>query len=475
VSIVNYGQVLGSSSYPEGAGVVLLQSGHLTNLSGGYISGYNGIQGSGSNGRVTMVNAGSIVALGPVGTGIFLTSSGSRGNTVTNQSGGVISGYVGIDGSGAGLTVVNDGIISGDPSYGTGIFLPSAGVITNQTDGVISGGVGIYGGNGTTIVNDGDVAGGTTAGGGIDLSGAGYVTNQSGGLISGYTGVGGTGGATVVNYGSIGGNYSYAEGTGVALNGTGGVTNKSGGTISGYNGVYASGSGVTVVNAGLISGASDLGIGVELESGATATNQSGGTISGYIGVSVSDGPVVLVNAGVIIGTTDAVTFTAGYTDLLVVDPGASFSGLVNGGNLVGGPAVTTMELAAGASIGTLTGLGSQYINFGQITVDAGAQWALAGSNTVAAGVTITDFGTLTGSGDLLNDGLIVTDPSSIVLDGSLQGSGTVDIGTGSDVTINDGAALTQTIGFTDNTGTLTLGDTTDFAGTIDAFVPGDTI
>ena len=181
------------------------------------------------------------------------------------------------------------------------------------------------------------------------------------------------------------------------------------------------------------------------------------------------------NAGTIIGTADAVTFAAGYNDLLVIDPGASFSGLTDGGNLAGGSYVTTMELASGASTGTLTGLGGQYIDFGQITVDAGAQWTLANVDIIAAGVTLTDHGTLTSAGLLLNDGLIVTDPSSIVLDGSVQGSGTIDIGTDSDVTLNGGAALEQSIGFTDNTGTLGPGDTIDFAGTIDGFVPGDTI
>jgi hypothetical protein len=47
--------------------------------------------------------------------------------------------------------------------------------------------------------------------------------------------------------------------------------------------------------------------------------------------------------------------------------------------------------------------------------------------------------------------------SDIVYDGSITGAGTFDIGTGSDVTFNGSVAQQQTIAFTDNTGTLTLG------------------
>jgi hypothetical protein len=90
-----------------------------------------------------------------------------------------------------------------------------------------------------------------------------------------------------------------------------------------------------------------------------------------------------------------VRFSSGGA-LLVVDPGASF-----GGGTVQAAASTsnTLELATGAGAGTLTGLGSRYIYFSEITVDAGATWTLA-SDTLGAGYTIADNGTLTNTGSL---------------------------------------------------------------------------
>ena len=83
------------------------------------------------------------------------------------------------------------------------------------------------------------------------------------------------------------------------------------------------------------------------------------------------------------------------TNRLVVDPGAVFNGTVDGGNTLGATAVSTLELASGAATGALTGFGSKYIDFGQVTVDAGATWSLTNNDTFAAGTTLTDSGTVT--------------------------------------------------------------------------------
>ena len=77
-------------------------------------------------------------------------------------------------------------------------------------------------------------------------------------------------------------------------------------------------------------------------------------------------------------------FEAGYANRLVIDPGAVFSGMVTGGNTIGSAVVSTLELASGASAGTLSGLGTQFIDFAQVTVDAGAQWHLDGADTAGA-------------------------------------------------------------------------------------------
>ena len=146
-----------------------------------------------------------------------------------------------------------------------GVDLIAGGSITNQSGGVISGWQGIYGGlplsdpgAPLTVVNAGSIAGVAS---GVSLRGGGYVSNQSGGTISGYVAiaaginVGGSGGGILVNAGSIVGNMTSRYGAGVVL-GIGGVTNQSGGTISGYDGIVGGGLDypVAVENAGTIIG-----------------------------------------------------------------------------------------------------------------------------------------------------------------------------------------------------------------------------
>ena len=74
------------------------------------------------------------------------------------------------------------------------------------------------------------------------------------------------------------------------------------------------------------------------------------------------------------------------------------------GDVNGGGTLATLELASGTFSGTLAGLDSRYIGFGQITVAAFASWLLNETNTIASGQTLTDNGTLANSGTLTNDG-----------------------------------------------------------------------
>jgi hypothetical protein len=97
---------------------------------------------------------------------------------------------------------------------------------------------------------------------------------------------------------------------------------------------------------------------------------------------VTGGAATVVNAGSIGG---GISFASAYTNLLVADPGAVFAGNVNGGSA----ASSELELAAGGA-GSLTGLGTQIINFGSIVFDAGATWFLAGNTTGLSG-TISGF------------------------------------------------------------------------------------
>lgn len=182
------------------------------------------------------------------------------------------------------------------------------------------------------------------------------------------------------------------------------------------------------------------------------------------------GPVSVVNAGTImrmtafagvaqyhyqntlinsafIGSTlgssgTAVSFGAG-NDLLVADPGATFVGIVSGG---GG--TNTLQLASGASAPTLSGIGTQFVGFAQITIDAGASWTLTGANTIAAATTLTELSGagLSDTGTLVNDGTIVLDPSTLTV-AALTGTGSVAIGAGSTLGVGGTIAGGETLSF----------------------------
>jgi Hint domain len=333
---------------------------------------------------------------------------------------------------------------------------------------------------GLTVVNAGSIAGGAGPSSGVLLTAAGSVTNQSGGTISGHYGITGEAGAavTVVNAGSIAGSSR-----GIFLLAGGSVTNQSGGAISGIYGIYGrsfGGAAVTVVNAGSITGANE--VGVFLLAGGSATNQSGGYISGAAyGIFGGDSAMTVVNAGTIAGGSDAVSFAAGYANRLVIDPGAVFSGTVTGGNAIGAAQVSTLELASAGSAGTLSGLGTQFVDFAQVTVDAGAQWTLTGANTLASGDTITNAGTLmlsdatlSGAAAFINNGAIVLDPSTMTI-ASLTGSGSVTIEAGSTLDVTGAIASTETIVFAGPGASLLLGTPDSATGAVTGFTAGDTI
>lgn len=100
-----------------------------------------------------------------------------------------------------------------------------------------------------------------------------------------------------------------------------------------------------------------------------------------------------------------------------------------GGVADGGTGNDTLELASAASVGTIAGIGTSFVNFGTITEDSNAQWVLSGNNTISAGETLNDFGTLTVAGTLVISGATV------------NGSGTIDVLSGSQVLLKGGAVV----------------------------------
>ena len=492
LTILNGAVIAGNSTARFGEGVQLRAASTVTNQNGGTISGYTGIYGL--NSGVTIVNAGSITGdrTRRFGRGVYLEAGGS----LNNQSNASITGHYAVVGSGGASTIVNTGTIAGDitagANSGVGVDLVSGGRVTNQTGGSISGFTGVLGGSGgaLTVVNAGSIAGNETAqfGEGIQLAGAGRVTNQSGGVISAYIGIFGATASTVVNDGSIVGSTTASFGIGVRLDEGGSVTNQSGGAISGYFGLYSFVA-ATIMNAGSFAGNAVSGTGINLGAGGSVTNQSGAMISGWDGIGGGgSGALTVVNAGTVSGSSYAVRFAAGQDDLLTVDPGAVFNGTVDGGNAVGAANVSTLELATGASAGTLFGLGTKYINFAQVTVDAGANWTLTGYNTIATGdtltnsgsLTISSVGTLSGSGlvdgPLENDGQIIANGGTLDIDGDATGTGQLQVDTNSTLELEGAVAQGETVNFSGiGPGTLILDDPEDFQGAITGLTTGDTI
>ncbi len=192
------------------------------------------------------------------------------------------------------------------------------------------------------------------------------------------------------------------------------------------------------------------GYGVSLTDGGSVTNQAAGTIYGYQGgVQITGGAGTVVNAGTIAGSgtaADAISLAAGYANTVIVDPGAVFRGTVAGGNTLGSAVESTLELASGASAGTLAGLGTQVIDFAQIDVGAGATWTLT-SDAIGAGYVIVDAGTLTNTGSL---GSAVTLATDGVLSNAASGTITgpfAAFGAGGNVTVtNAGIFAGEAIG-----------------------------
>ena len=405
----------------------------------------------------TLINAGSIGGGGGYPYGLVALIGGS----VTNALGASISASNGIaiygpNGASA-ATVVNAGSIYG---YGIGVYLMAGGVVTNLSTGTIGGqgGVGIVGGAGT-LINQGSIYG-LYSGAFVET---GVVTNSASGRITGSLGGVRIEAGTLTNYGTIIGTKPFVTPTyGVEL-GDATLINNVGGKVSGVAyGVFVSASGAaTIVNQGNIGGG---GAGVYGYSETTLTN--GGTITGVGLYSVELG--------------------AGYANRLIIDPGAVFNGAVDGSYVpmcgCAGPGTdtSTLELASGG-VGALSGLGSQYIGFAAITIDSSASWVLTGSNSLAAGTTLTNSGALTlssasliDSDTLVNDGVIVLDPSTLSA-AALIGVGSATIDAGGELAVLGTVTGGETIDFGGGSGVLALDDAGGFAGTIDGFVSGLTI
>jgi hypothetical protein len=177
------------------------------------------------------------------------------------------------------------------------------------------------------------------------------------------------------------------------------------------------------MNAGAIQ-VSGPGYGVDLER-ADLTNTGQITTGGVSGVGVLlYGSNTLINSGTISGGDAAVIMTSRYTHdvgTLIVENGAVFNGSVAAlGNDV-------LEFA-GTSKTAMTGIGTQFIDFGKIDFASGASWTISGDKAgLASGQAITGFGPA--------DAITLTDAGA--------SSGSVSVATAGVVTIDAGGVMSK--------------------------------
>ena len=138
------------------------------------------------------------------------------------------------------------------------------------------------------------------------------------------------------------------------------------------------------------------------------------------------------------------------TGRLILGPAATF-----GGNVVGGGANTTLELAAGSGPGTLNALGTTFTDFGTVIVDTGATWTVDAASSLLA--------TTTFIGDGAGSTLVLSGAGTFSL-ASVSNFGTVDLPAGNNtVTVTDatlsGGAVTIIDGASGNDTVSAASDT----------------
>ena len=315
-----------------------------------------------------------------------------RGGSLNNAGAALITGAVSgvVLGAGSLGTVTNAGRIAGDQRSGVSLY--GGGSATNAATGTISGGsFGLRASNTATsvsVVNSGSIFGDQKVG--VALYGGGSATNAAGGTISGgYFGLRAFAiASSVVNSGSI---FSVQSFTGSPGFDAAGVDLIAGGTVSnGLTGrIQATWKGVeigststsirgTVLNQGFIYASNSkgsTGAGVWISGPAQISNAASGTIAGGPFAIVVYDTTTLVNYGRIAavqyGTNTPFAFDVvnpGFAESVAIAPGATFVGVVSGGNSIGSSVVSNLEFMSGSQVGSLSGIGSHYIEFGHIAI-----------------------------------------------------------------------------------------------------------
>jgi Ca2+-binding RTX toxin-like protein len=126
--------------------------------------------------------------------------------------------------------------------------------------------------------------------------------------------------------------------------------------------------------------------GVSLLAGGSVVIARYALVSGAIGISITGAAGTITDSGAVFGSGGTAIQFDTFNDALILDTTASFIGKVDGG-----AGVNTLELRTGATAGTLSALGTGFVNFGHVVIDPGANWTVeVGAPTV--GQTIAGSG-----------------------------------------------------------------------------------
>lgn len=406
VTLNNYGSIISLNASAGGSQAIdftAITSGSniVNNYAGGLIKAFEAdAVRPGANGFV--YNAGTIQS-------ITTTGSSSDAIDVQNNSGVQIINYG---------TGVIDGGRHGITGGAIDANTPFTASITNNLGGIIRGqngsGINLDGFNSNqvvTVVNNGLITGNgvTGDGDGIDVDGLVNVTNT--GIIRSINSYNATGtgiaysegitvgGGTIVNSGTIEGMISVgnsnALGRGITLSGNDVTT---GPLIGTREALYGNAS-ITNQSGGLIRGQSDSAIiaeGAASNYTVTINNNSGAAILGggviHAAIVTGNNNASITNSGTIDGTSsgNAISFGAGNNSLTITGGNATVLGNISGG--IGGSNAMVISPGAGNSFtyaGAISG-------FDRVNVTSG-NVLFSGSNTYN-GSTVLSGGVLTLNG-----------------------------------------------------------------------------
>ncbi|EHN1433470.1 autotransporter-associated beta strand repeat-containing protein [Salmonella enterica] len=409
------------------SGGVITNTGSITTTGGGAGDASVYVHG---NGDGTVVNNSGTMSSTVYG--VYLDSARSKGHTLNNQAGGVISANTAVAVNGNGNTITNQGKMTG---VSDGLLISGNNNIVTTSGGEISGknGIRVSKGSGNQITaKSGSKI--TTTSTGISIAGGNnQITTESGSVIvakdngilinSGANNVT-NGGSITATGSSISYGIQYNSGASGTITNTGTITTT--GKGAGDASVYAHGGAVTINNSGTMDSSV---FGVYVTTGHTLNNLAGGSISANTAVQFHGNNNKLANAGAILGDTNGVTISGsgntltsqgkitGGTNAILINSGSKNNTLIlNTGTEISGSITDDNNSASANNNLILDGegtLGSSISGLNSVT--SSGDWTLSGATMNFSGTT--------------NSALWVKS-GTLILNGAMTAKGaTVDSGT----------------------------------------------